>query len=80
MEDSIIKIGIVGYGNIGKGVFSAIQNNPDTELSAIITRDVERTKKDFFGDILEYHKKINIQSNLLLKYVAVMEKKHFLKL
>lgn len=50
-KESTIKIGIVGYGNVGKGVFAAIQNNPDIELTAIITRDVDRTKKDFFGDI-----------------------------
>lgn len=33
-----IKIGIVGYGNLGKGVEKAIAQNPDMELSAIFTR------------------------------------------
>ena len=33
-----IKIGIVGYGNLGKGVEIAIRNHPDMELSAIFTR------------------------------------------
>lgn len=33
-----IKIGIVGYGNLGKGVEIAIRYNPDMELSAIFTR------------------------------------------
>lgn len=33
-----IKIGIMGYGNIGKGVECAIKQNPDMELAAIFTR------------------------------------------
>ncbi|MBO9605330.1 MAG: diaminopimelate dehydrogenase [Paenibacillaceae bacterium] len=33
-----IKIGIVGYGNLGKGVEKAIAQNPDMELEAIFTR------------------------------------------
>lgn len=33
-----IKVGIVGYGNLGKGVELAIQQNPDFELVAIFTR------------------------------------------
>ncbi|MFC5651132.1 diaminopimelate dehydrogenase [Paenibacillus solisilvae] len=33
-----IKIGIVGYGNLGKGVHQAIGQNPDLELVAIFTR------------------------------------------
>lgn len=33
-----IKIGIVGYGNLGKGVEKAIVQNPDMELTAVFTR------------------------------------------
>lgn len=33
-----IKVGIVGYGNLGKGVQQAIAQNPDMELVAIFTR------------------------------------------
>ncbi|WP_024831927.1 diaminopimelate dehydrogenase [Ruminiclostridium josui] len=33
-----IRIGIVGYGNIGKGVEAAIRQNSDTELVAVFTR------------------------------------------
>lgn len=33
-----IKIGIVGYGNLGKGVECAIKHNPDMELKAVFTR------------------------------------------
>ncbi len=35
---SKIRIGIVGYGNIGRGVESAINNSNDTELVAVFTR------------------------------------------
>ena len=33
-----IRIGIVGYGNLGKGVEAAIKQNPDMVLEAIFTR------------------------------------------
>lgn len=41
MENTLpptIKLGIVGYGNLGKGVEMAISQNPDMELVAIFTR------------------------------------------
>ncbi|MDO4333517.1 MAG: diaminopimelate dehydrogenase [Eubacteriales bacterium] len=34
----MIRIGILGYGNLGKGVESAIRQNPDMELAAVFTR------------------------------------------
>lgn len=33
-----IKIGIAGYGNLGRGVELALQRNPDMELTAVFTR------------------------------------------
>ncbi len=33
-----IKIGIIGYGNLGRGVEAAIGQNPDMELVAVFTR------------------------------------------
>ena len=33
-----IRIGILGYGNLGRGVECAIRQNPDMELVAVITR------------------------------------------
>ena len=33
-----IRIGIVGYGNLGRGVECAIKQNPDMELAAVFTR------------------------------------------
>lgn len=35
---STIRIGITGYGNLGRGVELAISQNPDMELTAIFTR------------------------------------------
>lgn len=34
----MIKIGIVGYGNLARGVECAIRQNPDMELAAVFTR------------------------------------------
>ena len=33
-----IKIGILGYGNLGRGVECAVKQNPDMELVAVFTR------------------------------------------
>lgn len=38
MKRKIIKIGIIGFGNVGKGVLRAIEKNQDMELIAIFTR------------------------------------------
>jgi len=35
---NMIKIGIMGYGNLGKGIECAINQNPDMELTAVFTR------------------------------------------
>lgn len=35
---SSIRVGIAGYGNLGRGVLQAIRQNPDMELVAIFTR------------------------------------------
>jgi len=40
-----IKIGILGYGNLGKGVECAIRQNPDMELKAVYTRRAPETVK-----------------------------------
>lgn len=38
-----IRIGIAGYGNLGRGVECAVKHNPDMELAAVFTRrDPER--------------------------------------
>ena len=33
-----MRIGILGYGNLGRGVECAIKQNPDCELKAVFTR------------------------------------------
>lgn len=40
-----IRIGIYGYGNLGKGVETAIKNNPDMELVGVFTRRDPKTIK-----------------------------------
>ena len=40
-----IKIGILGYGNLAKGVELAIRQNPDMELAAVFTRRDPSTVK-----------------------------------
>ena len=35
-----IRIGILGYGNLGKGVECAIKHNPDMELKAVFKEEI----------------------------------------
>ncbi|MBV6492120.1 MAG: Meso-diaminopimelate D-dehydrogenase [Turneriella sp.] len=41
-----INVAIVGYGNVGKGVLSALKQNADITASAIFSRSPERVKKE----------------------------------
>ncbi len=41
----MIRIGIYGYGNLGKGVEYAIRQNPDMQLAAVFTRRQPETVK-----------------------------------
>ena len=34
----MIRIGIMGYGNLGRGIECAIKQNDDLELAAVFTR------------------------------------------
>lgn len=58
-----IRIGILGYGNLGRGVEYAVASNPDMELAAIITR---RSPKSL-NTITEGVKKFNIEDISKLK-------------
>ena len=40
-----IRVGILGYGNLGRGVESAITQNPDLELAAVFTRRAPESVK-----------------------------------
>ncbi len=63
-----IRIGIYGYGNLGRGVECAIRQNSDTELVAVFTRrDPASVKTAFDGvtvantrEVLEYKDKIDV--------------------
>lgn len=60
-----IRIGIVGYGNLGKGAELAIQHNPDMELVAVFSRrNLEGTTSNkpavLLDDISAYQKKIDV--------------------
>ncbi|MDD4924538.1 MAG: diaminopimelate dehydrogenase [Dehalococcoidales bacterium] len=46
----MINLGIVGYGNLGRGVKAAIEKNADMKLCAVLSRRPEITQKEL-GDI-----------------------------
>ena len=51
--DKQIKVGIIGYGNIGRGVKLAVEQNPDMVLAGIFTRrDPDKLKRDTIANIL----------------------------
>ena len=63
-----IKIGIAGYGNLGRGVECAIRQNPDLELFGIFTRRSPESVKTVFesskvygiNDILKFRDDIDV--------------------
>ena len=50
-----IRIGIYGYGNLGRGVESAIRQNPDMQLVAVFTRRDPSTVKIATAGVPVYH-------------------------
>lgn len=50
-----IKIGILGYGNLGKGVECAVKQNDDMEVAAIYTRRDPGSIKPLSSDVKVYH-------------------------
>ena len=54
MQNSI-RIGIVGYGNLGRGVETSIQKNPDLQLVGIFTRRAPETVKPCFAETSVFH-------------------------
>lgn len=50
-----IKVGILGYGNIGRGVELSLLQNPDMELVAIFTRRAPETLKVISKDVKVVH-------------------------
>ena len=63
----MIKIGIVGYGNLGRGTEAAILQNPDTCLYGVFSRRDPKTVKTLtntnvysLDDILEHKGKVDV--------------------
>ena len=50
-----MRVGILGYGNLGRGVESAIRQNSDMELAAVITRRAPGTLKIATEGVGVYH-------------------------
>ena len=51
----MIRIGIYGYGNLGRGIECAIKQNPDMELVAVFTRREPSTVKILTEGVNVYH-------------------------
>lgn len=50
-----IRIGILGYGNLGRGVECAVRQNPDMKLAAIFTRRAPESLSILTPDVPVYH-------------------------
>ena len=50
-----IRIGIMGYGNLGRGVELAVRQNPDMELAAFFTRRDPKNLKTLSPDVPVYN-------------------------
>ena len=50
-----IKVGIMGYGNLGRGIECAIKQNADMELAAVFTRRAPETVKILTEGVNVYH-------------------------
>lgn len=67
MLEKKIKVGIVGYGNLGRGVELALRHHPEMELVGVFSRRspeslttaYPETKKESLDDILSYKDKID---------------------
>lgn len=66
--DTKIKLGIVGYGNLGKGAIKAIKHCPDMELVAVFTRrdpaaltlDEPGVRAEHISNASDYQGKIDV--------------------
>lgn len=64
----MIRIGILGYGNLGRGVECAVKQNPDMELAAVFTRRNPESVKILtetaavcnIADVAEWKDKIDV--------------------
>ena len=64
----MIRIGILGYGNLGRGIESAIKHTKDMKLVAVFTRRdpasveilTDNAKVESIDNILEYQNEIDV--------------------
>lgn len=62
----MIKVAIVGYGNLGRGVEIALKNNPDMELVGVFTRRDPKNvhtlgaETFYYSDLLNQSKEIDV--------------------
>lgn len=59
-----IKIGVVGYGNLGRGVLKAVEQNDDMEVAAVFSRRdnlvVEGVNTVHISKVAEYKDKVDV--------------------
>ena len=60
-----IRVGIVGYGNLGKGIEAGLEQSPDFELVSIFTRRIPNTltthsRVESYDDIFKFKDKIDV--------------------
>jgi diaminopimelate dehydrogenase len=54
MSSEPIKVGIIGWGNVGRGVYEAIKRSSDMCLSGIVSRTPERAKAELGKGVVVY--------------------------
>ena len=54
-DETMVNIGIVGYGNLARGVECAIRQNPDMKLAAVFTRRDPASVKILTADVPVLH-------------------------
>jgi diaminopimelate dehydrogenase len=68
MDDPKTKIAIVGWGNVGRGVYDSIKTSLDMELVGILSRDPQRVITQLGGDYSRIIKNASVPEDVL--YVA----------
>ena len=66
----MIRIGIFGYGNLGRGVECAVKQNSDMELVAIFTRRDPSTLKPMYANTPVY--KAEDAQAVVMEYLPVL--------
>jgi len=67
----MINVAIVGYGNVGRGVERALENNTDCRFAALFTRRPEQLKKEIKGVPVLSSEKITLPKDIKID-VAIL--------